>query len=99
PTLYEGSSLVTLEAMAHGLAIVATRAGGIPDKVLEGETGWLAEPGDAAALASAILRWRRATSEERRRIGEAGRRRCEERFHWRVAAGRYRRMIERLATA
>ena len=38
-TRYEGSSLVTLEAMAHGLPVVATRAGGIPDKVVDGETG------------------------------------------------------------
>ncbi len=33
PTLYEGSSLVTLEAMAHRRAVVATSAGGLPDKV------------------------------------------------------------------
>jgi glycogen synthase len=49
-TRYEGSSLVTLEAMAHGLPVVATRAGGIPDKVVDGETGWLVEPGDVDAL-------------------------------------------------
>jgi glycosyltransferase involved in cell wall biosynthesis len=54
PTLYEGSSLVTLEAMAHGRAVVATRAGGLPDKVQPGQNGWLVAPGDAPALASAI---------------------------------------------
>src|SRR6185295_18229131 len=53
-TRFEGSSLVTLEAMAHALPVVATRAGGIPDKVVEGETGALAEPGDAAGLAAAL---------------------------------------------
>jgi glycogen synthase len=54
PTLYEGSSLVTLEAMAHGRAVVATRAGGIPDKVQPGVNGWLVPPGDARALAAAL---------------------------------------------
>ena len=54
PTRYEGSSLVTLEAMAHHRAIIATRAGGLPDKVKTGVNGWLVEPGDRAALASAI---------------------------------------------
>jgi glycosyltransferase involved in cell wall biosynthesis len=54
PTLYEGSSLVTLEAMACGRAIVATRAGGLPDKVKPGVNGWLVPPGDPAALARAL---------------------------------------------
>ncbi len=53
-TRYEGSSLVTLEAMAHGLPVVATRAGGIPDKVVDDETGHLVAPGDVAALARAL---------------------------------------------
>ena len=54
PTRYEGSSLVTLEAMAHRRAIVATRAGGLPDKVKPGVNGWIVEPGDIGALARAI---------------------------------------------
>jgi glycosyltransferase involved in cell wall biosynthesis len=54
PTLYEGSSLVTLEAMAHRRAVVATTAGGLPDKVRPGINGWLVAPGDASALAAAI---------------------------------------------
>jgi hypothetical protein len=54
PTLYEGSSLVTLEAMAHRRAVVASAAGGIPDKVKPGENGWLVPPGDPSALAAAI---------------------------------------------
>jgi glycosyltransferase involved in cell wall biosynthesis len=54
PTRYEGSSLVTLEAMAHRKPIIATRAGGLPDKIRPGLNGWLVEPGDAAALANTI---------------------------------------------
>lgn len=81
PTLYEGSSLVTLEAMAHRRAVVATAAGGIPDKVVPGVTGWLVPPGDAAALAGAL----RGALADRKRLpamGEAGRAVVERRFAW-----------------
>jgi glycosyltransferase involved in cell wall biosynthesis len=54
PTLYEGSSIVTLEAMSHRLPIVATSAGGLPDKVRPGVNGWLVAPGDVDALARSI---------------------------------------------
>jgi glycosyltransferase involved in cell wall biosynthesis len=54
PTLYEGSSLVTLEAMAHRRPVVATMAGGLPDKVRPGENGWLVPPADIDALADAV---------------------------------------------
>jgi glycosyltransferase involved in cell wall biosynthesis len=55
PTLYEGSSMVTLEAMAHRKAVVATRVGGIPDKIIPGENGLLVPPADIAALSQAIV--------------------------------------------
>jgi glycosyltransferase involved in cell wall biosynthesis len=98
PTLYEGSSLVTLEAMSHGCAIVASRAGGIPDKIEEGETGWLAEPGDPGALAAAIERWAAASDEERARIRRGAAARCRERFDWPVCVDRYLEAIDRLST-
>ena len=81
PTLYEGSSLVTLEAMAHRRAVVATAAGGIPDKVVPGVTGWLAPPGDAAALAGA-LRTALAARDRLPAMGAAGRAVVERRFAW-----------------
>jgi glycosyltransferase involved in cell wall biosynthesis len=86
PTLYEGSSLVTLEAMAHRRAVVATNAGGLPDKVKPGVNGWLVEPGDPAALAGAISG---AIGEPERlaAFGQAGRRIVEKEFSW-DAAGR-----------
>ncbi|MYD70486.1 MAG: glycosyltransferase family 4 protein [Acidobacteria bacterium] len=84
PTLYEGSSLVTLEAMAHRCAVVASAAGGIPDKVKQGVTGWLVPPGDAGALARAIAG---ALSNRGRllAVGEAGRALVEQKFSWRAA--------------
>lgn len=54
PTLYEGSSLVTLEAMIHRLPVIASAAGGIPDKVIPERNGLLVPPGDITALAAAI---------------------------------------------
>jgi glycogen synthase len=81
PTLYEGSSLVTLEAMAHRRAVVASAAGGIPDKVRPGENGWLVPPGDPSALAAALSG---ALSDPARlaHYGLAGRRIVEREFSW-----------------
>ncbi|HVR70082.1 MAG TPA: glycosyltransferase family 4 protein [Vicinamibacteria bacterium] len=86
-TRFEGSSLVTLEAMAHGLPVIATRAGGIPDKVVDGETGYLVEPGDRALLAERLGRVARAP-DEARRMGARGRARGRERFAWPVLVER-----------
>lgn len=87
PTLYEGSSLVTLEAMAHRRAVVATKAGGLPDKVRPGINGWLVEPGDPGALAAA-LSGAVANPDRLRNFGEAGRRIVEQEFSWTVAGDR-----------
>jgi glycosyltransferase involved in cell wall biosynthesis len=84
PTMYEGSSLVTLEAMAHGRAVVATKAGGLPDKVRPGINGWLVEPGDVTQLAWALGRGL-SHREELDALGRAGRRIVEEEFSWRAA--------------
>ena len=95
PTLYEGSSLVTLEAMGHRRAVVATRAGGLPDKVVPGVTGWLVPPGDAAALADAIA----AAIADRTRLtsmGAAGRELLERDFSWRAATDKLLAMYSEL---
>lgn len=55
PTLYEGSSIVTLEAMVHKCPIVASATGGLPDKVKNGFNGFLSQPGDADDLGKKIL--------------------------------------------
>jgi glycogen synthase len=86
PTLYEGSSLVTLEAMAHGRAVVATRAGGLPDKVVPGETGWLVAPGDADELARALAD-ALGDTERLARFGRAGRALVERTLAWPAAVG------------
>jgi glycogen(starch) synthase len=85
PTLYEGSSLVTLEAMAHSRAVVGSTAGGIPDKVRPGENGWLVPPGDASALA-ATLSGALADGTRLAQYGLVSRRIVEREFSW-AAAG------------
>lgn len=87
PSLYEGSSIVTLEAMAHRRAIVATTAGGLPDKVQPGLNGWLVAPGDSDALASA-LRQALASRDRLTAMGHESRSRVEREFAMTAAVGR-----------
>lgn len=96
PTLYEGSSLVTLEAMAHARPVVASRAGGLPDKVVDGETGYLVPPGDVAALAAALIR---AAESDGAALGAEGQRLCQERFSWDAVIPQYVALYERMQTA
>ena len=81
PSLFEGSSLVTLEAMSHALPVVASRVGGIPDKVVEGETGFLVEPGNQRQLASRIISLAR-NPEKRVEMGRLGKERVAREFSW-----------------
>ena len=81
PTLYEGSSMVTLEAMAHKKPVIATKVGGIPDKVVDGISGLLVPPGDVDALGRAVA----AAVSEREMLSEwgvEGRRITEAEFSW-----------------
>lgn len=72
PSVEEGLGTSILDAMAARLPVVATRAGGIPEIVQHGETGWLVPPESPTELAGAIIS---LLEDPRRRIqfGEAGR--------------------------
>jgi glycosyltransferase involved in cell wall biosynthesis len=65
--------------MAAGLPVVASAVGGIPELVVDGETGFLVPPGDPEALAEALRRVV-ADDELRRRLGAGGRERAEQLF-------------------
>ncbi len=101
PTLYEGSSLVTLEAMACGLPVVASATGGLPDKVRESgaeENGRLALPGNSDSLAAKLVEVLKLSEAERGRLGQNGRKLVETRFSWRAAGQATLEMYRRLVS-
>ena len=55
PSLTEGLGRVAIEAHLLETPVVASRTGGIPEVVVDGQTGILCEPGDEAALAAALM--------------------------------------------
>lgn len=75
----EGLGSTILDAMAMKLPVVATRAGGIPEAVVHGESGLLVAPADARALAKAIVQ-ALTDPDLRQRIGAAGAARVSEQF-------------------
>ncbi len=95
PSLYEGSSLVTLEAMAHRRPVVATTAGGLPDKVRPGVNGWLVAPGQASALAAAIS-GAIGQADRFAAMGAAARTIVEQEFSWTVAGAAVLRLYDDL---
>jgi glycosyltransferase involved in cell wall biosynthesis len=94
-SLSEGFSNAILEYMASSRPIVATEVGGNPESVVHGETGLLVPPGDAHALAKAIL----SILEDREmalRFGMAGRKIVEERFSLEIMLRKYENLFEQV---
>jgi glycosyltransferase involved in cell wall biosynthesis len=79
PSANEGTPVTVIEALAAGRPVVATRVGGVPDVVHEGEHGFLVEPGDVDALADRLVTLAR-DPELRERLGAAGRERVLPRY-------------------
>lgn len=72
PSRWEGFPNAVLEALAHGLPVVAADVGDTAKLVRDGDTGWLVEPEDALALAEAIGRMVDAGDSKRRSMGARG---------------------------
>lgn len=79
PSLSEALSNSIMEAMASGLCVIASRAGGNPELIADGETGLLFDIGDAAGLSRQILR-ALADDALRAKLGQAAARRMREEF-------------------
>lgn len=87
PSRQEGFGIVFLEAMSHGLPIVAAACGAVPEVAPHDETSLLVGPGDEGQLAEAILRLL-ADPALAARLGAAGRKRAA-RYTWTTAAGEF----------
>ncbi len=96
PSLKEGFGIVFLEAMFNGLPVVAARAGGSMDVVVNGQTGILVTPNDGEELARAVSGLL-ANSTQRERMGAAGRQRVMEQFQFEHFASRWQRWLVQLA--
>ena len=75
PSLTEGFPRSIVEAMALGKAVIGTRAGGVPEAILENQTGLIVEPRDEKGLADAMILLA-GDKALRTELGEAGRRRA-----------------------
>jgi glycosyltransferase involved in cell wall biosynthesis len=91
----EGSPLSVMEYMAAGLPVVATRVGGVPDIVIDGEQGVLVAPGDAGALAAALGELL-GDPARREAMGARARERQREEFDLDVMVGRVQELYEEL---
>ena len=79
PSLWEGLPLALILAMGAARPVVATRIAGIPEVVVDGESGLLVPPGDAVAIGTALARLC-ADPAERRRMGDTAREAVRDRF-------------------
>lgn len=94
PSRMDPAASVLAEAASMGLPVVATRVGGNAERVEDGVTGFVCEPGELADRLGRLL----GDAELRRRFGEAGRELARERFTWEAVCGkmavRMRRELE-----
>ncbi|MGZ8412834.1 MAG: glycosyltransferase [Gemmatirosa sp.] len=95
---HEGFPNTVIEAMAAARPVVATAVGGVPDAVVDGETGLLVPPGDAAALAEGMTCLLRDGSRSRR-MGAAGLARARAIFHVDAVLPRLTQRYEVLLTS
>ena len=95
PSENESFGLAALEAMACGLPVIATASGGMPEVIVDGETGFLAPVGDIEAL-SRGARTLLEDAERRSLFASTGRQRVEDQFRWDPVISQYEELYGQL---
>lgn len=95
PSEYEAFGIVLLEAMMCGTPCVATRVGGVPEVVSDGETGYLCDYGDTGDFASRISELLE-DPKGRKGMGREGRKRVKKKFTWKKVARQVSKVYEEL---
>lgn len=94
PSETESFGLAALEAMACETPVIATRVGGMPEVMLDGETGYLVKVGDTRTMAERAVEI--LSDDNRRRMGARGRAWAVERFNTEIVIPQYERLYERV---
>lgn len=92
----EGLPLAALEAMSHGVPVAAFALGGLPDLITHGRNGFLAPPGDVAAMAACVKNWAALAPSARAALGRMARARIEQGFERAAGVARIRAMYDAL---
>lgn len=71
PSRHEGLPMAALEAMARGIAVLASAVGGLPDLIDDDRNGWTVDPSDSEGFAERLAQWTRMSEQRRREIGSA----------------------------
>jgi N-acetyl-alpha-D-glucosaminyl L-malate synthase BshA len=98
PSELESFGLSALEAMACGVPVIGSDAGGLPELVAEGETGYLRPVGDVEGMAARCLELLK-DDPRRKAMGEAGRRRAETLFNADRIVTQYERYYEKVLSS
>jgi len=96
PSLWEGLPIALLEAMACGLPVVATRVGGVPEVVEDGKSSFLVELKNPRGLAEKIIKTLEMSEEERKKMGERGRKIVEKKFSIEQMVKEYENLYQEL---
>ena len=97
PSLSEGLSMALLEAMAAGRPVVASRVGGNPELVLDGDSGFLVDAESPESIADRVVQLIRDKGQAVR-MGDRGRRYVQEKFTFRAMVDHYQRLYDAAGT-
>ncbi len=98
PSLWEGLGIVVMEAMAAGVLVIGSRAGGIPELIDDQETGFLVPVKDSAAIADRLM-WAYTHRQECARMAMAGRQKAKKNYSVKKMVEKYEAIYLKLAKA